>query len=52
MNIAITCNNEIDSLFDRKIEFVTRGLRPDAKRHLRSISIRNALIIIDYITSM
>ncbi|MGA7370788.1 MAG: hypothetical protein WBX01_16830 [Nitrososphaeraceae archaeon] len=52
MNIAITCNDQIDSLFDRKIELVTGGLRPDAKKHLQRISIANALVIINYITSM
>jgi integrase len=46
------CHNEIDSLFDSKIESATRGLRPDATRYLQSISIPNALVIIDYITSM
>lgn len=45
-------NNEIDSLFDNKIESATRGLRPDASRYLQSISIQNALVIINYITSM
>ena len=52
MNMAITYNNQVDSLFGRKIESVTKGLRPDSKKHLQSISIPNALVIIDYITSM
>jgi integrase len=52
VNTVVTCNNKTDSLFDRKIESVTKGLRPDAKRHLQSIPITNALVIIDYITSM
>jgi len=52
VNTVVTFNNKIDSLFDRKIESVTRGLRPDANRYLQSISLPNALVIIDYITSM
>lgn len=52
MNTVVTCNNEIDSHFDSKFESATRGLRPDANRYLQSISIPNALVIIDYITSM
>lgn len=52
MNTVVACNNKIDSLFDRKIESATRSLRPDANRYLQSISIPNALVIIDYITSM
>jgi hypothetical protein len=50
--MVVTCNDKIDSLFDRKIEFITRGLRPDARRHLQSIPMANALVIVDYITSM
>jgi hypothetical protein len=42
---VVTCHNEIDSLFDSKIESATRGLRPDANRYLQSISIPNAPII-------
>ncbi len=52
MNTVVICNNKIDSLFDSKIDSVTRGLRHDANRYLRTISIQNALVIIDYITSM
>jgi hypothetical protein len=52
VNTIVTCNNEIDSLFDSKIESSTKGLRPDTNRYLRSISIPNALVIINYITSM
>jgi integrase len=49
---VVACHNKIDSLFDSKIESATRGLRPDTNRYLQSISIPNALVIIDYITSM
>jgi hypothetical protein len=52
VNAVVTCNKEIDSLFDSKIESVTRGLRSDANRYLQSISVPNALVIIDYINSM
>jgi len=52
VNTVVTCNSEIDSLIDSKIESITRGLRPDADRYLRGISIQNALVIISYITSM
>jgi integrase len=49
---VVACHNKIDSLFDSKIESATRGLRPDTNRYLQSISMPNALVIIDYITSM
>jgi integrase len=52
MNMVITRNNQNDSLFDSKIESIIRGLRPDCKTHLQKISMENALIIIDYITSV
>ena len=52
MNAVVTCKDKIDSLFDSKIESVTRGLRPDANRYLQSISVPNALVIIGYITSI
>jgi integrase len=52
VDTVVTYNNKIDSLFDSKIESATRGLRPDASRYLQSISIQNALVIINYITSM
>ena len=52
MKTVVTCNDKIDSLFDTKIESVTRGLRPDASRHLQRVSIPNAIVIIDYITSL
>lgn len=52
MNAVVTCNSENDPLIDSKIESVTSCLRPDANRYLQSISIPNALVIINYITSM
>jgi integrase len=52
MNTAITTNSQTDSLLDKKIESVIDGLRLYCRKHLHRISIKNALIIIDYIGSV
>ena len=38
MNTAVTYNDNADSLFDVKIESITRGLTPDCKNLLQKIS--------------
>jgi integrase len=52
MNMTITCNSQIDSIFDRKIESIVRDLKPDCKKNLQRISRKNALTIVEYIVSI
>jgi integrase/recombinase XerD len=45
-------NNDRPLFFERKIDEVTAGLRPEYSRLLYSLTVQNALFIADYILSM